>query len=1009
MAGCFLLAMTAVAAAVTGPLYVNAATNSLLADRVAASAQWQTGLGYRFQPAVGSSVVQALRDARAIGAHISDRGFAPPQLSLVTRRVKQPDREVQLFARGDACAHMRITGRCPTAPGEMLVSSSDIHLGGFHLGQQVTVLGLAARPLSLRVVGFYRLRNVAGAYWYDPTRFITLPANPNARPEPTAYQPAPFFVAPTEFDRLAGQTWTVLVDRPVTHLDRLDPPALTALGALAHRETRRAALRYHGGSLSAALDNQLSSIAVEIAAENKVASATVLPAVASLAAVAVLLLYGLLAVAADQRRTDVALVKLRGLSGPRLWLFTLGEAGLVLVAAGVAGTLLGFFATTRLAAAWLRPGIAVHMVSTATIEAAVVVLVGFASLGLATRRVLREPLHDQLSDVARPIRSSRLSYVLRAVVVAVTGVAVAGLATSRSGSVPNLLDLSTPFLLAVVLGWLAAAALVWSARSLTRRTRRRRALGLFLGVRTLSRRQVGAVLVLPVTAALAIGVFAGQTWESSVRWRESAAAAQVGAAVSYPTGLQPLAAEALTHRLDPQGRYLMTAAVLDRPPLLPTVYVDASRLGTVADWPSSWTPGSSVASLGRQLSGSGSPLVLHDGVLSLSVDDELNARGVTVWIEALTPDGSSQPVILGGGPASGPARLTGRLTGCATGCVLNSVQVLSGGSELSAKGAMTFRSLRLDGKPVDMRFGSASAWRPGRPFADTGSVVQIAGAGSAGLRVTVDTGGTAQPISITPTDVPDQRPVVVGSTSQLTQAPFTGGRGVQVPRLDGVIVPGRPIAVASGLPLVGPRGVMGDLQVFAREGYASGVYPVVHILTTSGTPASLVTALSRNGVDTRTPVLLSSVRARLDGDAYAVSLRVYLAVAVAILLLVLGGGIANIAVQIRSRRVDAAALTVVGVRRRVLWRAAAAEFLGVFGAASLAGLVAGAAAQQLVVRSLRLGDVTTSTPPVPTSLDLPLLVTSVGAVVIALLLISSAAGALIIRGAHGADLRATGR
>jgi putative ABC transport system permease protein len=122
------------------------------------------------------------------------------------------------------------------------------------------------------------------------------------------------------------------------------------------------------------------------------------------------------------------------------------------------------------------------------------------------------------------------------------------------------------------------------------------------------------------------------------------------------------------------------------------------------------------------------------------------------------------------------------------------------------------------------------------------------------------------------------------------------------------------------------------------------------------------------------------------------------------------GLVVSSAVQLPSRRRDAASLRVVGVpRRQVMW-AVALEFVVVLGAAAVAGILAGTLAQDLVLSSVRLG--------YADALDTPDLVVSIDAQRLALWALGTAAvlagGALLsagltVCGAGGATLRENAR
>ena len=119
---------------------------------------------------------------------------------------------------------------------------------------------------------------------------------------------------------------------------------------------------------------------------------------------------------------------------------------------------------------------------------------------------------------------------------------------------------------------------------------------------------------------------------------------------------------------------------------------------------------------------------------------------------------------------------------------------------------------------------------------------------------------------------------------------------------------------------------------------------------------------------------------------------------------------ANLAVQLPSRRRDAASLRVVGVTRRSVMVGVVAEFLVVLGAAALSGVAAGALAQYVVVRTVTLGYADTELTPrvlpsfhVRTGLELSVVV------MLVLLVLASMFAILTVRGARTSSLRENAR
>jgi predicted lysophospholipase L1 biosynthesis ABC-type transport system permease subunit len=133
-------------------------------------------------------------------------------------------------------------------------------------------------------------------------------------------------------------------------------------------------------------------------------------------------------------------------------------------------------------------------------------------------------------------------------------------------------------------------------------------------------------------------------------------------------------------------------------------------------------------------------------------------------------------------------------------------------------------------------------------------------------------------------------------------------------------------------------------------------------------------------------------------------------VTVLVVLLALAGLVANLAVQLPSRRRDAASLRVVGVRRRYVMAAVVIEFLVVIGAAALAGVAAGALAQYVVVKTVTLGFADTAlTPRVLPSFHLSSGLRLSVLVMVVLFVVSVAFALITVRGARTSTLRENAR
>ena len=111
-------------------------------------------------------------------------------------------------------------------------------------------------------------------------------------------------------------------------------------------------------------------------------------------------------------------------------------------------------------------------------------------------------------------------------------------------------DLVLPVLLAVVAGVAATRATAAAATWWTRARRRTRSLPGFVAARAISRRQEGTLVILPVTAAIAICVFGAGVYDSAGQWRASVAAT----AAPAPVGVDLAAADERHRRAHPRAR-----------------------------------------------------------------------------------------------------------------------------------------------------------------------------------------------------------------------------------------------------------------------------------------------------------------------------------------------------------------------------------------------------------------------------------------------------------------------
>jgi putative ABC transport system permease protein len=1017
--GIALLALVGVASAVVGPMYLRAATNSLLVTRLEAAPTAEAGLTWRFDPSAETAADPraAMRAAVDAADQHGPSAFGPAVPTWFSMAYDFPQypvdvyEAVELAAVTDACERLVVlSGRCPRRPFEVLVAPIDVERGGYEVGSRIALDTHLPRPV---VVGTYRLRD-PGENWFDPSLYVSVPPGGGFKPRP--YQPAPLMTVPETFERLPAGEWSVRVDRRLLVDPTLTPQRADALADAADRERSRDPDRVAGGVLEPADRNGLRTIVDEIDAERVTARNTVLPAALSLSLVAMLVLLRLLGEAADLRRSEFALLALRGWPRRRLWAFGLAEPTLVLLLAAPIGCLLGWSLSRWMGDAWLHPGVPVDLTTGSVIGAVAVTAAGLAAAAISLVHVMRERLHEQLVETARPRGVGRTEMVVQSATVATALVATYVVADRSERGDPGLVDLLVPVLLALAVGLLAGHLTILLARMLTRRTAGRRRLASYLSSRRLARRREGTLVVLPLAVALGVGVFAIGVHVAASDWRSSVAASRVGADVAYTAAMPPDRAMTLTEQLDPDGRWLMAAVAAPAPKDPPVVAVDTRRLGTVGLWPDTWGVASNAGAVADRLGSTREPPRVDGRSFALTVSNDIEiAGGLTVALELRAANSDVRQLMYTDVP-TGETTVTADAPYCVDGCELIGVVLGGTGATPAAMtGSLALQTLAVDGEPVDAGFDETDSWRRKRPFSPSdGSVVAVE-AGSSGLQLDVDTSSSYDTAEFTPTDVPDVRPIVVTGDTELSVQLGPDGDQLMLPGAGtptGEVEAGLPVRVvgeAEAVPLVGRSGVLIDLQAYVREAFGIGVATTTYILATDGTPPDVVDALAAAGVDVDQPLSLAVEKERLGNDAYALSLRLYVVVAAALLLLALAGVVAHLVVGMPGRRRDAAALRVVGVSKWIALRAGLVELSVTLGVAAIAGLVAGVVAQRVVLGQIRLGSADSRSPDLPSSIDLPTVGAYGGATAVVLFAVAVTVAWASIRRARAAELRESAR
>ncbi len=1010
--GSLLLTVIAIASAVVGPSYQQNAANSFVIAQLRAQPPINTGLTYDYRPGGGMDVNSAVATAVEATSRESGTGFEPghpivwqplPQVALKASNVPS---EPRMISVPGACEHVHLVGHCPTNPNEIAMLRVDAENNELEVGDEFNPYGYAT---PLRVVGVYTPTDdpADDAFWGGTGRLQSTPGfSQPLPPKLVPAHPAPWITTQAGIE-LRHQRWYVTVDQRLA-----TPPDMTAadLARVAARVKAIGDADKNGGlltGLSVEFGNTLPDTSAQLISRRGVTRSTVEPAVLSLVLVALVLLSRLLAASMTLRRGELALASLRGYGRRQLWFLGMLEPLVILALATPLGVLTGYVGSRELAHRWLISDLPVPFILGSALAVVGVVIVTAVVAAIVVRDAVNEPLSAQIAGVRRPTKSGRAVIVMRLALIALAAAALVTAASRTKPQNPDATDLALPILLAVASGLLVGLVVLGVAGAWVRWSARRRALSSYIASRTVRRRREGTMVILPVTAALTVAVFAIGVSLAASTWRASAAATQVGAPLSYSTKLTLTRAVGLTHELDPDGRWLM-AAGQDFPNadettsiVMPRVIVDSTRLARVASWPEQWTPGRSASDVASDIGPSRPPILFQGSKLTLTVDNNVEGTYDQLGVTVTVLDDNGELKDVNAGPFDpGRTTVTTRLRTCQTRCQVEKLS-FGGPSALveAMHGTATIESFTVDGKPV--RGVLDGGWRPqASPIINTTTAVRKVERRQGRLTMTVRAGGPDSYAGISPQDFPAAIPVLFGRLADVTPDLPTGASG-----LFRVAPAG---ALAESVPFRGPSGVLIDFTAFARNASQGNTDTLVYIWARADTPQRILDELAARGMTN--PTTEAQTKRVLDQDAFALALRLYIVVTVLVILLALAGLAANLAVQLPARRRDAASLRVVGVKRRAVMVGVVAEFVVVLGAAALAGVAAGGVAQYVVVRTVTLGFVDSSlVPRVVPSFDIASAV-GLSAVVLAVLVVSASCFAfLTVRGARTSSLRENAR
>lgn len=985
-----LTAALAVGVAVFGPLYLQAAGDSLVRGAIGAASVQTSGLTLIPRPGQPVSFAELQHAERVSGA--DGRFFgAPISTAAAPVELSAPDGSPlisQLLWRTGICASLHfVAGGCQIGGSDVAVSSrsaAQLHVG---LGATIVASIYGARaPRRLDVVGIYTAPNFADPVWWGDAESYF----PYGYTTGLAHIP--------ELDALIAARATVL-SVPARAAPALSGQLPLRAGAVGIG-TSGTVSRFVAGAKSRAIaagftiSTGVPALLGAAAHQQDQLRTVVLVASAQLILLAVWILGSMLTRSGEARRAELRVAQLRGFPAMSLLSVAIGEPlalcliglpiGLVVAVAAVV------FARGSLMASGTVVGVSVLSV----VALVVTLLVIVAVLGFAASRLVRS---SDLSE--RPARTGvgSVSALADAMLLVLSIVSLVALATTGAlGSHGDPIASLAPGLLALGVGVLAARCVGFGCAVAVRRSVDSPRVAWFLGVRQVSRRPLilrqGRVLII----VLCLASFSVSAWSVARSNRQLLSRLTVGAAkVITVNNTGALAAEVAA--ADPSGRWAMAAVQIDTDSSS-LLGVQSARLASVVPWPAgvSKTPLSRLARL--LVPARGTSVVLSGGLLTVTAG--VSARGAIAsrlgqaqlgaWMFSST---AGTTIVDLGALSASRTRYSGSLAYiCPSGCRLEGLGVIPRvGQTVPASGSVSVR-VRSIGRLPPPRDWTAGATGVGVQAGVSGLSVQVPANTIAG-----DTGanGSSTPPMAALDDKPAYLPAIVGSG--LAALDSSGGTTlVSAEGLDGNTLDMQRVATVSSIPRLGGDATMVDLGMLGLYQSQPTIPAAVdQVWLGPAAPADAVRLLTRAGLRIQSVERAVSVYNRSSKSGPALADDFLLLAMIAALLTAAVGTLAALGSAIKARATEQLMLQLSGVSRRALVCSMVVES-SLLVVTTLWGVIAGVVSVALTLPSLP-----ESSSPAPIALAHPipvgLVLAVTGAVIVIALVCSLGIAAAIDR------------
>ncbi len=911
--------------------------------------------------------------------------------AIVTPTVGEVPPSGRLLWRDGACQHVRVlAGRCPDASGEIMVSQDDVGNFRLRLGVTRTVRTVDGDDTSVRleVVGTYA--PVDDGWWQGErtigTSGIVRGLDPSANHDAWLTVEQTFVDAPL----LTGETSQA--SAPVL-VAGADVDGVLELGDGVREMSDRLALRGDDLQLRTGIDELTDDVRAQV----RQAHRTVPLLLAPMAVLSLFVLWLVLSAATSARRGEVAVARLRGRrpSGAAgLLLLELLPALLVGVVPGTLVALAGG-AVVRILLPGESPFEAGPGFGTAVLLAVTAVVVTTLA---AAARTAREPLHDVVRS--GPVASGRWGLgAVEAFVVACVGTGVVAFAT---GSLQGPLALAGPALLALLIGLLLAHVTAPVGGALGRRLLRRGRLVAGSSLLETGRRSEGRTVIVVVTVACALAVFAMDALAIGERNRSDASQHDAGAPVVLELasgdldGVRSVLAEA-----DSTGRRA-TPVLVARDTL--AVEPDAFRRiaffprggPTAAQWRAIAPPDREPV----DITGTRVSLAVHTGETITSRDIFGAEVEVNLGLVVTSPTGVRRSVPLGVLPPAGARRtLTGTAEACRSGCQLAGVR-LSTAQGVVVNGDLELSDLRDDGREADWG-SSGSDWNVTEE-ADT--LIQPAGSGADGvLAVSMIISGF-YPVELTPAWVPLTVPALLsaGQREAIGDPPA-------VTAADGEARPAEEVGRLTLVPAMPEDTTLVDLDALTRgAAITRDSHLEVWLVDDPGLTADVQAGLREQGIALKDVRRYAAVRQTYEDTVASWSLSLGAAVAPAVALLALLVLLVLALIGWRTRARDLAVLRLNGVASRTTRQLAVWAQLPAVLVAVVGGVLAGLAGAALAMPDVALFPAPPEVPVVDIATSWPAVLAVTGVCLTVLPAVAALTGLAVARRAHVERVREAG-